>query len=91
MTKLHTIDYYMDTWRTIPFCKICSAEGDLLAEDCSGLAPCTAHYRMARYLDLCPNKPETWPINILDRLICIEQEEGFEALIKEIRSLMKSS
>lgn len=36
MTKLHTIDYYMDGHVAIAFCKICSAEGDKLLEDCYG-------------------------------------------------------
>lgn len=37
MTKRHTIDYYMDGHCVIPFCKICSAEGDKLLEECAGI------------------------------------------------------
>jgi hypothetical protein len=32
--KPHTIDYYKDGQMSIPFCKICSAEGLKLFEDC---------------------------------------------------------
>lgn len=33
--KRHTIDYYMDGYKTVAFCKVCSAENDL-TEPCSG-------------------------------------------------------
>ena len=36
MTKLHAVDYYMDGHVAVSFCKVCSAEGDRLLEDCSG-------------------------------------------------------
>lgn len=34
MTKRHVIDYYMDGHVTVAFCKVCSAEGEKLLEDC---------------------------------------------------------
>jgi len=34
MTIRHVIDYYMDGHCMIAFCKVCSAEGDKLIEDC---------------------------------------------------------
>lgn len=34
MTKRHVIDYYVDNHQMIAFCKICSAEGLKLLEDC---------------------------------------------------------
>jgi hypothetical protein len=35
MTR-HILDYYMDGFQAIPFCKLCSAEGDALFNSCSG-------------------------------------------------------
>ena len=35
--KHHTIDYYMDGHAAISFCKVCSAEGDKLFEECVGI------------------------------------------------------
>jgi hypothetical protein len=32
--KLHVIDYYIDNRVMIAFCKVCSAEGQKLLEDC---------------------------------------------------------
>lgn len=32
--KRHTIDYYMDGFKVIAFCEVCSAEGDKLLENC---------------------------------------------------------
>lgn len=32
--KCHVIDYYMDGHVAIAFCKVCSAEGDKLFDDC---------------------------------------------------------
>jgi hypothetical protein len=36
MTIRHVIDYYMDGHGMIAFCKVCSAEGDRLMEECPG-------------------------------------------------------
>ena len=36
MTIRHAIDYYMDGYQMVAFCKTCSAEGDKLLEPCSG-------------------------------------------------------
>ena len=33
-TKPHVTDFYMDGFQTVQFCKVCSAEGLALAEDC---------------------------------------------------------
>lgn len=32
----HTTDYYMDGFAAIPFCKVCSAEGEQLQMSCTG-------------------------------------------------------
>lgn len=34
--KLQVIDYYMDGYQPVSFCKICSTEGDKLFEECPG-------------------------------------------------------
>lgn len=34
MTKLHDVAYYQDGHVQVAFCKVCSAEGDKLLEDC---------------------------------------------------------
>ena len=36
MTKRHVIDFYMDGFQAVQFCKVCSAEGDMLHDDCGG-------------------------------------------------------
>lgn len=36
MTTRHVTDYYMDGHIAIAYCKVCSAEGDKLFEDCQG-------------------------------------------------------
>lgn len=34
--RLHVIDYYMDGYHPVSFCKVCSAEGDKLFDECPG-------------------------------------------------------
>lgn len=34
--KPHITDFYMDGHSAVPFCKVCSAEGLALSEDCIG-------------------------------------------------------
>jgi len=41
-------------------------------------------FMMARRLNLSPHHPESWPIEILDRLIELEKSEGRQALLKEL-------
>lgn len=41
MTKRHVIDYYLDGQVTVAFCKVCSAEGEKLSEDCPGKIICS--------------------------------------------------
>jgi len=36
MTRIHVLDFYMDGYQAVSFCKVCSAEGDRLFEDCPG-------------------------------------------------------
>lgn len=36
MTKLHVTDFYMDGHMSVPFCKLCSAEGLDLIKECPG-------------------------------------------------------
>jgi len=33
---LHVEDFYMDGFKPVPFCKVCSAEGMKLFDSCSG-------------------------------------------------------
>ncbi len=37
--KPHITDFYIDGYNTVTFCKICSAEGLGLVEDCNGFEP----------------------------------------------------
>lgn len=90
MTRLHVLDFYMDGYQAVSFCKVCSAEGDKLIEDCQGsFAQSTEHRKMAAYLNLAPDQPETWPLDILDKLIYIENKEGRKRLMEEIQKLTK--
>lgn len=41
MTKRHVTDYYMDSHVAVAFCKVCSAEGEKLLEDCPGKIICS--------------------------------------------------
>jgi hypothetical protein len=34
--KPHITDFYMDGYNTVTFCKVCSAEGDRLLDECQG-------------------------------------------------------
>jgi len=91
MTTRHVIDYYMDGFTMIAFCKVCSAEGDALFEECKGLIETPdsiERYKMARHLNLGPDQAD-WPMDILDRLIYIEKREGTNRLQEEIRKLTK--
>lgn len=36
MAKPHITDFYMDGHVTVQFCKVCSAEGNRLLEECQG-------------------------------------------------------
>lgn len=36
MTRRHVTDFYMDGHIAVAFCKVCSAEGDKLFDDCAG-------------------------------------------------------
>lgn len=36
MTRRHVTDYYMDGHVSVEYCKVCSAEGLRLFDDCSG-------------------------------------------------------
>jgi hypothetical protein len=36
MTRLHVLDFYMDCYQAISYCKICSKEGLELLEECPG-------------------------------------------------------
>jgi len=35
--RQHQLDIYKDGYQSIPFCKICSAEGDRLSLECVGM------------------------------------------------------
>ena len=34
--RQHQLDIYKDGYQSIPFCKICSAEGEKLSQECVG-------------------------------------------------------
>lgn len=87
MTVQHIIDYYQDGFAAIPFCKNCSAEADQLHDPCKPIE--TERNKVARYLNLDPDKPKTWPLDIIDGLIFIEHREGKEKMLEEIRKLNK--
>ena len=44
--------------------------------------------RMAMMLGLDPSAPESWPLDIIDRLIAGEQKHGFDWLFTEINKMM---
>lgn len=80
----------MDGHTAIPFCKVCSAEGDKLFEPCVGkFELATERRKMATHLDLHPDMPDTWPLSLLDKLIHIEATEGRGRLFEEIRKMTK--
>lgn len=35
--RRHVTDFYMDNYVAVAFCKVCSAEGERLEDDCQGL------------------------------------------------------
>lgn len=45
------------------------------------------HRRMSAYLGCNPHQPDTWPMEILDRLIAVEKEKGKEGLMTEVNKL----
>ncbi len=44
---------------------------------------------VAGYLNLAPWLPETWPIDILDRLIAIREQQGLRRFMVEIMRMME--
>lgn len=44
--------------------------------------------RMASFLNLAPDMPETWPMETLDYLIYIERRDGSGGLYREIGRLL---
>ena len=94
MTKPHSIDYYPDGITRVAYCKICSAEGLELLEDCPKEiinSYSLDQKRIAGYMGLHADLIETWPIDIIDRLIRLEQRKGHSRLIEEIRKLVVKS
>ena len=85
MTMTHILKYYKDGYKLIYFCTICGQEEEDLQKPCIPIE--TQHMRMARLLDLCPSQPETWPRDILDRLIAFENEKGETELLIKITQL----
>ena len=35
--RQHQLDIYKDGYQSIPFCKMCSAEGEKLSQECVGM------------------------------------------------------
>lgn len=48
----------------------------------------TTRTHIAMYLGLNPNNEASWPVELLDRLIKLREEEGEVAFAKECRLLM---
>ena len=46
MTIPHKLSCYMDGHKGIPYCTVCSAEGDKLLDDCSGPIPFATNFRL---------------------------------------------
>ena len=44
-------------------------------------------HRMARLLGYNPNAPETWPLDLIDRLINFEKAEGWDRLFHKINQM----
>lgn len=45
MTLRHVIDYYMDGYKAIAFCKVCSKEDQQLLEPCTGQIDTPLYFR----------------------------------------------
>lgn len=43
---------------------------------------------MARLLNCNPSAPDTWPTEMIDRLITLEERGGYRALLLELDRLM---
>jgi hypothetical protein len=50
--------------------------------------PDATNQRMAQLLNLHPERPDTWPTELLDRLALLEMERGREALLREVTRLL---
>ncbi len=46
MTTQHKLGQYMDGRIPIAYCKVCSAEGDKLFDECSGPIPFATNFRL---------------------------------------------
>lgn len=46
--------------------------------------------RMARHFNLSPDKPETWPMELINRLIWVEKNEGRPGLYRELRKALSN-
>lgn len=52
------------------------------------MPPTKEQCRMASFMNLHPDMPETWPMEMLDRLIHIEKQDGREHLYRELGRMM---
>jgi hypothetical protein len=84
----HNLSTYKDGYQSVEYCSICGQEGPTLQNSCVPIE--TQQERMARMLGLKPNCPEDWPVDIIDRLIQIENEKGQAALFLTLNSLLRS-
>lgn len=81
----HQIRSYRDGYQNIEYCSVCGQESLALQNECVPIE--TQHRRIARLLNLHPDQPETWPIDILDSLIALEKAEGSERLYHKINQI----
>lgn len=91
MTKHHTPDHYQDGFVRVAFCNVCGAEGLRLLEDCQGTIPMTISLeqrKMAAYLGLHHDLPDTWPMDVINRFVDLEAREGNRRLHEEIRKFV---
>jgi hypothetical protein len=85
----HQINKYKEGFAEIAFCLICSGEGLELFCDCPGNNSVTTDRRRMAMLLALSEDAETWPMDILDKLILIEKVKGKEKLYDEMRKLTK--
>jgi len=59
MTTQHSLSYYLDGYKRVPYCKVCSAEGDELSSECSGPIPFATNFRLLskeEFLEMYPKE-----------------------------------
>lgn len=52
------------------------------------MTPTKEQYRMAMFMNLHPDAPETWPLETIDRLLDIEKNKGQRELHFELARML---